>query len=88
VLLAYFGEPFEGPCGACDNCDAGRAGAPPAAAGSAGRLGPAQRVRHAEWGEGEVVRADADTVVVVFDDKGYRTLSVELVDQGGLLEVV
>ena len=23
LLLTYFGEPFEPPCGACDNCEAG-----------------------------------------------------------------
>ena len=87
VLLAYFGEPFDGPCDACDNCDAGRPEAVASAAGSA-RFGAAQRVRHVEWGEGEVVRVDDDTVVVVFDDKGYRTLALELVEEGGLLEIV
>ena len=88
VLLAYFGEPFDGPCDACDNCDAGRTEAVAAAAGGSARFGAAQRVRHVEWGEGEVVRADDDTVVVVFDDKGYRTLSLELVEERGLLEIV
>ena len=86
VLLAYFGEPFEGPCGACDNCDAGRVR--PTGDGQAARFEPPQRVRHADWGEGQVVRADDDTVVVVFDDKGYRTLSVDLVQERGLLEIV
>ena len=75
------------PCDACDNCDSGRAEAVASAGGSA-RFGAAQRVRHVEWGEGEVVRADDDTVVVVFDDKGYRTLALELVEEGGLLEIV
>jgi ATP-dependent DNA helicase RecQ len=87
VLLAYFGEPFDGPCDACDNCDAGRTEAV-ASGGGAVRFGAAQRVRHVECGEGEVVRADDDTVVVVFDDKGYRTLSLELVEERGLLEIV
>ena len=87
LLLAYFGEPFDGPCHACDNCDARRT-EPLAGAGGSARFGAAQRVRHVEWGEGEVVRADDDTVVVVFDDKGYRTLSLELVEERGLLEIV
>ena len=85
VLLAYFGEPFDGPCGGCDNCDAGRV---VLGAGATSRFTPSQRVRHPEWGEGDVVRADDDTVVVVFDDKGYRTLSLELVDERSLLEIV
>ena len=87
VLLSYFGEPYEPPCGNCDNCDAGRA--QPAAGSGAGRRWPADaRVRHRAWGEGVVVRSDEETVVVLFDEQGYRTLAVELVDGNGLLELV
>jgi ATP-dependent DNA helicase RecQ len=80
-LLSYFGEQYEPPCGNCDNCDAGH-GAPdvadePFVVGS--------RVAHAEWGEGAVQRYDGDTVVVLFDEEGYRTLSVELVVERDLL---
>jgi ATP-dependent DNA helicase RecQ len=43
-------------------------------------------VRHAEWGEGVVQRYDGDHVVVLFETVGYRTLSVELVTERGLLD--
>jgi ATP-dependent DNA helicase RecQ len=81
-LLSYFGEPFEPPCGNCDNCDAGHgvpeAGAEPFAVGT--------RVAHEEWGEGTVERYEGDSMLVLFDTGGYRTLSVELVLERGLLE--
>jgi ATP-dependent DNA helicase RecQ len=43
-------------------------------------------VRHAEFGEGVVQHYDGDHVVVLFDSVGYRTLSVELVTERGLLD--
>lgn len=82
VLLTYFGEPFEPPCGNCDNCEAGRSesadGASPFAVGA--------RVEHSAWGHGSVVRTEGDQLVVLFDDKGYKTLSLELVLEGDLLK--
>jgi ATP-dependent DNA helicase RecQ len=80
-LLSYFGEQFEPPCGNCDNCDAGH-GAPAVADEP---FPVASRVVHAEWGEGAVQRYEGDTVVVLFDEEGYRTLSVELVRERELL---
>jgi ATP-dependent DNA helicase RecQ len=83
-ILSYFGEAFEPPCGNCDNCDAGNVapdvGAHPFAVGS--------RVRHHELGDGAVERYAGDTVLVLFDEHGYRTLSVELVVQRGLLSSI
>jgi ATP-dependent DNA helicase RecQ len=80
-LLSYFGEAFAAPCGNCDNCDAGMTGpdvgAQPFQVGS--------RVRHRELGDGAVQRYDRDTVVVLFDEHGYRTLGVDLVLEHGLL---
>jgi ATP-dependent DNA helicase RecQ len=84
-LLSYFGEDFEGPCGNCDNCDAGHGvaeepwGEP---------FVVATRVTHAEWGAGTVQRYDGDAMVVLFDEGGYRTLSVALVEERGLLTVI
>ncbi|NKQ57415.1 ATP-dependent DNA helicase RecQ [Amycolatopsis sp. K13G38] len=82
-LLGYFGEVADEPCGHCDTCEAGVAEehAPepggPFAAGSV--------VRHREWGPGQVVRRDAERLTVLFDEAGYRTLSVRAVESGGLL---
>jgi ATP-dependent DNA helicase RecQ len=84
LLLTYFGEPFEPPCGACDNCEAGLAADP----------GPDPEdlpfpvdapVRHRAWGPGRVLRYDGDRMVVLFDRAGYRTLSVATVLERRLL---
>jgi ATP-dependent DNA helicase RecQ len=86
-VLAYFGQPVEEDCGRCDRCDAGGSasqGAGPTDLGFA--LG--SRVRHGEWGEGQVIAFEADTMTVLFDEGGYRTLSVALVAANGLLEAV
>src|SRR3954467_4448674 len=81
-VLSYFGEPASEPCGHCDNCEAGRGratdGARPFEVGAS--------VRHADWGKGAVQRYDGDHVVVLFESVGYRTLSVELVTERGLLD--
>ena len=86
-LLGYFGEPFEGPCGNCDNCDAGRT-YEPADPVASGRYPVGSRVVHAEWGDGAVVRVgDGDHLTVLFDQAGYRTLSLALVEEGHLLQI-
>jgi ATP-dependent DNA helicase RecQ len=83
-ILSYFGEGFEPPCGNCDNCDAGLTHADsrkrPFAVGSS--------VRHPELGVGTVERYDRDTVVVLFDEHGYRTLALDLVLERGLLRPI
>jgi ATP-dependent DNA helicase RecQ len=80
-ILSYFGEPFEPPCGHCDNCEAGHGvpvdGDEPFAVGS--------RVAHGQWGEGVVQRYDADSVVVLFDEVGYKTMALDVVRDRGLL---
>jgi ATP-dependent DNA helicase RecQ len=80
-ILSYFGEAFEAPCGNCDNCDAGLTHADtrrrPFTVGSS--------VRHPQLGAGTVQRYDGDTVVVLFDEHGYRTLALDLVLGRGLL---
>jgi ATP-dependent DNA helicase RecQ len=45
-------------------------------------------VRHAAWGEGLVLRHEPDAIVVLFDDVGYKTLSLDLVREHGLLQSV
>jgi ATP-dependent DNA helicase RecQ len=81
-ILSYFGEPFEPPCGNCDNCLAGH-GEP--AAGVEEPFPVGSRVAHAQWGEGVVQRYDADAVVVLFDEVGYKTLALDVVRERGLL---
>jgi ATP-dependent DNA helicase RecQ len=83
TILGYFGEPSADNCGHCDNCDAGVA-----TAGRAGHDEPfplGARVLHASFGAGEVVAYEADTMTVLFDDAGYRNLSVDLVRENQLL---
>lgn len=85
-LLNYFGEEYQEPCHHCDNCLAGVT----VAEDPSGHPFPLNtRVRHATFGTGLVVRYEGDDkTVVLFDDAGYKTLSCELVSEGGLLEVV
>jgi ATP-dependent DNA helicase RecQ len=43
------------------------------------------RVRHPEWGPGQVLRYDGNHMTVLFDDAGYKTLGVDLVLERDLL---
>ncbi|NIH78836.1 RecQ family ATP-dependent DNA helicase [Amycolatopsis viridis] len=81
-LLGYFGETLAEPCGFCDTCDAGTAAEQVAADGE---FQPGASVRHAEWGIGQVVRREAEKVTVLFDEAGYRSLSIPAVRERGLL---
>jgi ATP-dependent DNA helicase RecQ len=81
VLLGYFGEPLEQPCGNCDRCDAG----PDAGTSSSEPFEVHSRVAHATWGPGQVMGYEGDTVTVFFEAAGYKTLALELVEAGGLL---
>ncbi len=82
-ILNYFGEPFDDPCPNCDNCDSGRSIAEDAAVQP---FPLNSRVRHPTWGGGLLVRYEGgDKTVVLFDDVGYKTLSVPMVIDGDLL---
>ncbi|MBJ6629161.1 RecQ family ATP-dependent DNA helicase [Streptomyces sp. I4(2020)] len=93
-LLGYFGEQLDAPCGRCDVCerladepgavDAGRADASPPA-GEAGPYEPNELVQHADWGAGTVMHMEDDRVVVLFEQVGYKTLSLSAVEEGDLL---
>jgi ATP-dependent DNA helicase RecQ len=84
-MLGYFGAEVRDRCGICDNCTSGVAPeegrddveAPYFVQG---------RVRHDEFGPGTVTDVEDDRVTVLFEDAGYRTLSLELVEEHGLLE--
>jgi ATP-dependent DNA helicase RecQ len=84
-LLSYFGEYLDDPCGNCDRCleaeqlDDVRTERPAHDVGTA--------VRHSEWGPGMVIGGDRERVTVLFDEFGYRTLSMAAVREKGLLVV-
>ena len=84
-LLGYFGEQLDQPCGNCDTCVAGTA---EARSSGGGAFPVNSAVEHTEWGRGVVMSADDDTVTVVFDEHGYKTLSASAVREQGLLTAV
>jgi ATP-dependent DNA helicase RecQ len=94
VVLSYFGQVGDPPCGRCDNCMAASAKAGDRrkrrrrdARETADVPHPVDTcVSHASWGRGRVLRYEGDTMTVLFDEGGYRTLSVELVRDKGLLQ--
>ena len=73
-LLTYFGQDYPGPCGNCDNDLAGAVAPMP----TAEPYPVGARVRSELWGDGTVQRYDADQITVLFDDHGYRDLSVPI----------
>ncbi|MBW3613891.1 MAG: RecQ family ATP-dependent DNA helicase [Actinobacteria bacterium] len=84
-LLNYFGEQVGGTCGNCDNCE--RVGAEVTSADDfAVPFAADTRVVHRSWGAGLLVRADGDTITVLFDEVGYKTLSLRLLLDQNLLE--
>ena len=81
VLLGYFGEQLEEPCGRCDTCRSGT-GAGPRGPGGGRRAGcgrdelaPQSHVEHRQWGPGVVMDSESDRVTVLFDSVGYKTLA-------------
>ncbi|MBQ0897828.1 RecQ family ATP-dependent DNA helicase [Micromonospora sp. U56] len=80
-LLGYFGEQLSRPCGHCDNCDGGTSEVLP----EDGPYPLHSIVRHAKWGSGMVLGYENDRMTVLFDDVGYKTLSVSVVQAQGLL---
>jgi ATP-dependent DNA helicase RecQ len=83
VLLAYFGENLKKPCGHCDNCVEGAL--PEPVATSDKPFAVHSQVRHGEWGTGMVMAYEEDKMTVLFDEVGYKTLSVPVVVEQDLL---
>jgi ATP-dependent DNA helicase RecQ len=82
-LVGYFGERLGERCDVCDSCRAGTAPEPAALDGSPYAL--QEQVRHEEFGPGVVTDLEEDRLTVLFDDVGYRTLSLEVVAEQELL---
>ncbi len=81
-LLRYFDQDAPERCGSCDNCDSGLTDE---ATIENQHFPDNAEVTHAEWGDGKVIKNEAETVTVRFDTVGYKTLDVDLVAQEGLL---
>jgi ATP-dependent DNA helicase RecQ len=84
-LLNYFGEqPDWQRCGRCDVCS--RTEAPVVAAD--GPYDVNDRVVHRSLGEGVVQHVAADTVTVLFEQAGYKTLGLDVVEEQDLLHKI
>ncbi|MEM9504274.1 MAG: RecQ family zinc-binding domain-containing protein [Cyanobacteria bacterium P01_E01_bin.43] len=75
-ILNYFGEAFSAPCGYCDNCDRGSTAATtqhpqPFPLGST--------IIHTSFGKGQVLRYEAEKIVVLFETVGYKTFITDLI---------
>ncbi len=84
-ILTYFGEPAADECFSCDRCIANAARGDATLTLTEIPFPEQTRVRHASWGDGLVLRHEGDSIVVLFDDVGYKTLSLGLVVEKGLL---
>ncbi|BAY09754.1 RecQ family ATP-dependent DNA helicase [Calothrix sp. NIES-2098] len=76
-LLNYFGEPVDNKCGFCDNCKAGIT----VEEDSFQPFPVNSYVIHTNYGKGQVMRYEADKMVVLFEKVGYKTLAVEIVQR-------
>jgi ATP-dependent DNA helicase RecQ len=84
-LLNYLGETRTEPCGSCDICESGSAEGNEA---DSSAFPPNSQVMHASLGPGTVMHVKDDTMVVLFEQAGYRTLSIDVVTEQGLLQLV
>ena len=84
TLLAYFGEDLPKRCGHCDNCADGVAEETEEEGGDE-PFAVHSTVRHTDWGPGMVMGYEEDRMTVLFDEVGYKTLSVPVVQQHALL---
>ncbi|UFS58065.1 RecQ family ATP-dependent DNA helicase [Subtercola endophyticus] len=86
VLLGYFGENLPEPCGNCDTCDSGSA-YEHAESTARASFAVDEHVTHASWGDGVVMRVEADRITVFFEREGYRVLSIADATRFHLLSV-
>jgi ATP-dependent DNA helicase RecQ len=83
MILAYFGEYGEGNCGHCDNCSGGTR--LEIAAADEHPFPVHSTVTHGSWGKGTVLSYEDDRMTVLFDEVGYKTLSLKAVQANSLL---
>ncbi|MFD1492699.1 MULTISPECIES: RecQ family ATP-dependent DNA helicase [Microbacterium] len=90
VLLGYFGQSLDEPCGNCDTCADGSAYEEPGAQAdaAAGEYAVDERVVHEQWGEGTVMAVEDDRITVFFESHGYRQLSLALIAENELVQPV
>ena len=85
VLRHHFGDTADDPCGRCDTCRAEGGAAPLHAVADLDGLRAEADVRHRRFGRGTVTDLTRDTITVLFDRVGYRTLAADLVRERELL---
>jgi ATP-dependent DNA helicase RecQ len=85
-LLGYFGETLPEPCGNCDTCESGSAYQADTGPDD-GAFPVDAAVVHDEFGTGVVMSGDGETVTVLFDDVGYKTLARSVVEESGVLRL-
>jgi ATP-dependent DNA helicase RecQ len=87
-ILNYFGETL--PSYHCDYCDhdarLGAAAHVEEAVPADAPFALGEAVVHATWGAGHVQRVTDDSVTVLFETAGYKTLATALVEERGLLK--
>ncbi len=86
-LLGYFGEQLAEPCGNCDRCEANTADGREPAKSHRSPLPVDTPVEHRQWGPGVVISGEEDRITVLFNEYGYRTLSLQSVQASGVLQV-
>jgi ATP-dependent DNA helicase RecQ len=84
-ILNYFGEAYAAPCGNCDNDNRVRGEVEPASKQEA-PFALGSRVVHAALGAGVVERYEGDSMIVLFDEIGYKTLLTDFVVSSGALQ--
>lgn len=75
-ILSYFGEALETPCGNCDNCDTAQ---PETAADYPQPFPLGSTIIHTHFGKGNVLRYEAEKVVVLFETVGYKTFVTAMI---------
>jgi ATP-dependent DNA helicase RecQ len=85
VLRHHFGDPADEPCGRCDTCRSETGATPMQVVTHLDGLRAESDVKHRRFGRGTVTDLTRDTITVLFDRVGYRTLAADLVRERKLL---